>query len=203
MKYQINEFGGILLEFENGNIAINSGVSVKDLEKSYIINDRTPAAMIVTCEHSHRSKNAVEFCFRRHIPIFCTEYCAEALHLKSEAVKWYDIRNENAFQQYGVSMSLMPVKYDSIDPFVLKIQAGNMQYAFVFDGKITPENADEIFSCDKIILQNIRSQSPGNPEFINKRIASVYNSIEEIEMLCKTIPAAEDKIIIVPATGSK
>ena len=203
MKYQINEFGGILLEIENGNIAINSGTSVDALEKAYIINGKTPAAMIVTCEHSHRSKNAVEFCVKHHIPLLCTKYCAEALKLETEKISWYDLRNDKTWQKYGLKASLLPVKYDSIDPFVLKISDDNMQYAFVFDGKITPENAEAIFSCNKIILQNIRSQTSCNPVSLNKRIASVYNTKEEIEALCKTIPVADDKTIIIPATGSK
>lgn len=38
MKYQINKFNGILLEFENGNIAINGGDTVNALEKAYIIS---------------------------------------------------------------------------------------------------------------------------------------------------------------------
>ena len=38
MKYQINKFNGILLEFENGNIAINSGTSVAAWGKAYIIS---------------------------------------------------------------------------------------------------------------------------------------------------------------------
>lgn len=153
MKYQINEFGGILLEIENGNIAINSGTSVAALEKAYIINGKTPAAMIVTCEHSHRSKNAVEFCVKHHISLLCTKYCAEVLKLEAEKNSWYDLRNDKTRQKYGLKASLLPVKYDSIDPFVLKISDGDMQYVFVFDGKITPENAEAIFSCDKIILQ--------------------------------------------------
>ena len=203
MKYQINEFGGILLEIENGNIAINSGTSVAALEKAYIINGKTPAAMIVTCEHSHRSKNAVEFCVKHHISLLCTKYCAEVLKLEAEKNSWYDLRNDKTRQKYGLKASLLPVKYDSIDPFVLKISDGDMQYVFVFDGKITPENAEAIFSCDKIILQNIRSQTSCNPVSLNKRIASVYNTKEEIEALCKTIPATDDKTIIIPATGSK
>ena len=203
MKYQINEFGGILLEIENGNIAINSGTSVAALEKAYIINGKTPAAMIVTCEHSHRSKNAVEFCVKHHISLLCTKYCAEVLKMEAEKNSWYDLRNDKTRQKYGLKASLLPVKYDSIDPFVLKISDGDMQYVFVFDGKITPENAEAIFSCDKIILQNIRSQTSCNPVSLNKRIASVYNTKEEIEALCKTIPATDDKTIIIPATGSK
>ena len=203
MKYQINKFNGILLEIENGNIAINSGTSVAALEKAYILNGKIPSAMIITCEHCHRSKNAVEFCSKHHIPLFCTKHCAEAMKLKTEEFSWYDLRNEKSCLQYGLKASLLPVKYDSIDPFVLKINDGDMQYAFVFDGKITPENAEAIFSCDKIILQNIRSQTSCKPVSLNKRIASVYNTKEEIEALCKTIPVANDKIIIIPATGSK
>lgn len=203
MKYQINKFNGILLEFENGNIAINGGDTVNALEKAYILNGKIPSAMIITCEHCHRSKNAVEFCSRHHIPLFCTKHCAEVLKLEAEKISWYDLRNDKTLQKYGLTASLLPVKYDSIDPFVLKINDGDMQYVFVFDGKITPENAEAIFSCDKIILQNIRSQTSCNPVSLNKRIASVYNTKEEIEALCKTIPVTNDKTIIIPATGSK
>ena len=203
MKYQINEFNGILLEFENGNIAINGGDTVNALEKAYILNGKIPSAMIVTCEHSHRSENAVEFCSKYHIPLFCTKHCAEALKLEKAGILWYDLRNDKTLPQYGLIASLLPVKYDSIDPFVLKINDGDMQYVFVFDGKITPENAEAIFSCDKIILQNIRSPNSCNSASLNKRIASVYNTKEEIDALCKTIPVADDKTIIIPATGSK
>ena len=203
MKYQINEFGGILLEIENGNISINSGTSVAALEKAYILNGKIPSVMIITCEHCHRSKNAVVFCSRHHIPLFCTKHCAEVLKLEAEKISWYDLRNDKTWQKYGLKASLLPVKYDSIDPFVLKINDGDMQYVFVFDGKITPENAEAIFSCDKIILQNIRSTNSCNSASLNKRIASVYNTKEEIEALCKTILATDDKTIIIPATGSK
>ena len=81
MKYQSNGFGGILLQLESGNIAVNGGGTLAEMEHAYIVDGKTPLAMIVTCEHHQRSHNADRFCLKYDVPLITTHLCAERLFL--------------------------------------------------------------------------------------------------------------------------
>ena len=76
MEWQSNSFGGILLELENGNIAVNGGGTLSDMEAAYIVNGQAPLVMIVTCEHHHRSHNIDRFCLKHNVPLITTTLCA-------------------------------------------------------------------------------------------------------------------------------
>lgn len=185
MKFQSNYFGGILLETACGNIAVNGGGTLAEMERAYIVDGKVPLTMIVTCEHHHRSHNVDRFCLKHNVPLITTTLCAEHLSLEGVNVTLLTVPESKLFVKLGFGISLVPVRYDSVEPFFLTINDGNEQIGIVPDGKIYPDLAKYLFDCDKVILGN-RLNIPDNaPSALARRLQSVYNTQEELDEIFK------------------
>ena len=185
MKFQSNDFGGILLETACGNIAVNGGGILADMEKSYIVDGKVPAALIVTCEHHHRSHNTDRFCLKHNVPMITTTLCAERLFLEGVATHLLTVPENKLFVKSGWGISLIPVRYDSLEPFCFTLHDGENQIGIVSDGKIFPDLAKYLFDCDTVILGN-RLHIPENaPSALEQRLKSVYNTPSELDEIFK------------------
>ena len=185
MKWRSNSFGGILLETACGNIATNGGGTLADMEEAYIVDDKVPMAMIVTCEHHQRSHNVDRFCLKHNVPLITTTLCAERLSLEGVNVTLLTVPESKLFVKLGFGISLVPVRYDSVEPFFLTINDGNGEIGIVPDGKIYPDLAKYLFDCDTVILGN-RLNIPANaPSALARRLQSVYNTQEELDEIFK------------------
>ena len=152
MKWTANSFGGILLETECSNIAVNGGGTIAEMERAYIINGKLPAAIIVTCEHHHRSRNVDRFCLKHNIPLITTHLCGERLLLEGVRTMFMTVPESRLFMKLGVGISLIPVRYDSTDPFGLMVNDGENLVGIVPDGKICPAAAKFLLDCDVLLL---------------------------------------------------
>ena len=80
VKWNSNDFGGILLECGSGYIAVNGGAPLAELEKFYLPEGKPPAMMIATCKHYHRSWNVDRFCLKHHVPLVMAELAAQQIN---------------------------------------------------------------------------------------------------------------------------
>ena len=186
MKFQSNYFGGILLETACGNIAVNGGGTLAEMERAYIVDGKVPLTMIVTCEHHHRSHNVDRFCLKHNVPLITTTLCAERLSLEGVNVILLTVPESKLFVKLGFGISLVPVRYDSVEPFFLTINDGNEQIGIVPDGKIYPDLAKYLFDCDTVIIYT-PLDIPGNiaPSALARRLQSVYNTWDELDEIFK------------------
>ena len=185
MKYQSNDFGGILLQQESGNIAVNGGGTLAEMEDAYIVEGKTPLTMIVTCEHHHRSHNVDRFCLKYNVPLITTTLCADRLSLEGVNTTFLTVPENRFFIKYDFGISLIPVRYDSVEPFCFTLHDGQNVVGVVPDGKIFPDLAKYLLDCDTVILGN-RLHIPDNaPSALEKRLKSVYNTQSELEEIFK------------------
>ena len=186
MESQGNSFGGTLLILECGNIAVNGGGTLADMEEAYIVDGEKPMAMIVTCEHHHRSHNVDRFCLKHNVPLITTTLCANQLALEGVNVILLTVPESKLFVKLGFGISFIPVRYDSVEPFFLTVNDGNEQIGIVPDGKIYPDLAKYLFDCDTVILYT-PLDIPGNvaPSALARRLQSVYNTWDELDDIFK------------------
>ena len=185
MKWQSNSFGGILLETVCGNIAVNGGGTLADMERTYIVDGKVPLTMIVTCEHHQRSHNADRFCLKYDVPLITTHLCAERLLLEGVKTHFLSVFESRLFVKSGFGISLIPVRYDSVEPFGFTLHDGENVVGIVPDGKIFPPMAKYLFDCDTVILGN-RLHIPDNaPSALVRRLKSVYNTQSELDEIFK------------------
>ena len=181
MKFQSNDFGGILLELEDGNIAVNGGGTLADMEESYVVDGKRPLAMIVTCEHHQRSHNIDRFCLKHNVPLITTNLCGERLLLEGINTTFLTVPENRFFIKYDFGISLIPVRYDSVEPFCFTLHDSKNQIGIVPDGKIFPDLAKYLLDCDTVILGN-RLHIPDNaPSALARRLKSVYNTQDELD----------------------
>ena len=181
MKYQSNGFGGILLQLESGNIAVNGGGTLAEMEHAYIVDGNAPLAMIVTCEHHQRSHNADRFCLKHNVPLMTTTLCADRLLLEGVTTHLLTVPESRLFVKLGLGVSLIPVRYDSVEPFCFTLHDGKNQIGIVPDGKIFPDLAKYLFDCDTVILANRLNIPENAPSALERRLKSVYNTQSELD----------------------
>ena len=185
MEFQGNSFGGTLLILECGNIAVNGGGTLADMEEAYIVDGKVPMAMIVTCEHHHRSHNADRFCLKHNVPLMTTTLCADRLLLEGVTTHLLTVPESRLFVKLGLGVSLIPVRYDSVEPFCFTLHDSKNQIGIVPDGKIFPDLAKYLFDCDTVILGN-RLHIPDNASSaLARRLKSVYNTQDELDEIFK------------------
>ena len=185
MEFQGNSFGGTLLILECGNIAVNGGGTLADMEKAYIIDGEEPMAMIVSCEHHHRSHNVDRFCLKHNVPLITAALCAERLSLEGVNTTLLTVPESKLFVKRGFGISLTPVRYDSAEPFFLTVNDGHEEIGIVPDGKIFPDLAKYLFDCDTVILGNCLEFHGNAPSALARRLQSVYNTWEELDEIFK------------------
>ena len=185
MEFQGNSFGGTLLMLECGNIAVNGGGTLADMEKAYIVDGEEPMAMLVTCEHHHRSHNVDRFCLKHNVPLITTTLCANQLALEGVNTTLLTVPESKLFVKLGIGISFIPMRYDSVEPFFLTINDGNEQIGIVPDGKIYPDLAKYLFDCDTVILGNRLNVPDNAPSALARRLQSVYNTWDELDEIFK------------------
>ena len=185
MEFQGNSFGGTLLILECGNIAVNGGGTLAEMEHAYIVDGNAPLAMIVTCEHHQRSHNADRFCLKHNVPLMTTTLCADRLLLEGVTTHLLTVPESRLFVKLGLGVSLIPVRYDSVEPFCFTLHDSKNQIGIVPDGKIFPDLAKYLFDCDTVILGN-RLHIPDNASSaLARRLKSVYNTQDELDEIFK------------------
>ena len=185
MKYQSNDFGGVLLETACGNIAVNGGGTLAEMEDSYVVDGKRPLVMIVTCEHHQRSHNIDRFCLKHNVPLITTNLCGERLLLEGINTTFLTVPENRFFIKYDFGISLIPVRYDSVEPFCFTLHDGKNVVGIVPDGKIFPDLAKYLLDCDTVILGN-RLHIPDNtPSALARRLKSVYNTQDELDEIFK------------------
>ena len=180
MRWKTNRFGGVLLESECGNIAINGGGTLAELEDAYIVDGKAPAAMIVTCEHIHRSRNAVIFCREHRLPLITTAACAERLNPAGIRTHLLTVPGNRFFLRWGLGVHFVPVRYDSAAPFGLILHDGEALCGMIPDGRIYPRTAELLMDCDAIILGNRLAVPADATAALERRLRCVCHSQAEL-----------------------
>ena len=182
MNISMNSFGGVLVTSEKGNFAVNGGGSLEEMEKAYLQPEHPLTALILTSEHLDRSRNAVPFAQKHHIPIlasFITQ-CKMRLHALP-VIYCFPPAEVNL---YGVKIGLHHIRYDSIDPVFLTIE-DEEKTGIVIDGKLDRKSAEKLMDCRRILLCNEVKLHDPMPSALRRRILSVYNTSEEQKELFK------------------
>ncbi len=186
MKWKSSDFGGILLECGSGNIAVNGGAPLADLEKFYLTEGKPPAMMIATCEHHHRSWNVDRFCLKHHVPLVMPELAAEQINTEGIQLQTVMVPDTRCFLKLGVWIALIPVEYDSMEPFCLTVNDTETMVGIVPDGRIYPDLAKYLLDCDTVILGN-RLPVPDNAATaLERRLRSVCNTQSELDEYFKS-----------------
>jgi hypothetical protein len=185
MKWTCNSFRGILLETDCGNVAVNGGGTLDELEQAYIIDGKVPVAMILTCEHYHRSHNVNHFCRKHNVLLITTSRCAQ--HLDPDGVRTGLLESfgKRLFLKLGLGISFIPVRYDSVDPFCFMVHDAIDILGVVPDGRLFPDTLKYLFDCDTIILGNELHVPESAPAAMKRRLKSVCNSRAEISEMFK------------------
>ena len=181
MKWQSSDFGGLLLKSGSGNIAVNGGAPLADLEKFYLADGKPPVMMIATCEHPHRARNVDRFCLKHHVPLITSELAA--LQMNTEGIELHTLMvpERRVFLKLGIWISLIPVEYDSADPFCLTVSDGENLLGIVPDGRIYPALVKYLLDCDIVILGN-RLPVPDNADTaMERRLKRVCNMQSELD----------------------
>ena len=186
MKWKSSDFGGILLECGSGNIAVNGGAPLADLEKFYLTEGNPPAMMIATCEHHHRAWNVDRFCLKYHVPLVMPELAAEQINTEGIELQTIMVPETRCFLKLGVWIALIPVEYDSVEPFCLTVNDTETMVGIVPDGRIYPDLAKYLLDCDTVILGN-RLPVPDNAATaLERRLRSVCNTQSELDEYFKS-----------------
>ena len=181
MKWTINSFGGILLDTGCARIAVNGGGTPAELEAAYLENGKAPSALIVTCEHLHRSRSVGAFCLKHGVPLITSKLCGERLPLAGVATRFWAVPGSRLSLTLGCGLSLHPVRYDSADPFGLTIHAGETLLGIVPDGRIPTGEAEFFAECNAVILGNRLNIPAGTPPPLERRLKSVCNTQAELD----------------------
>ena len=180
MEITLNSFGGVLVTSGKGNFAINGGGSLEEMEKAYLQPGHPLTALILTSEHLDRSRNAVSFAQKHHIPLL-------ASFLTQCKMRLHDLPLIYCFPPavidlYGVKIGLHHIRYDSVDPVFLTLE-DEEKSGIVIDGKLDRESAEKLMDCRRILLCNEVKLHAPMPSALRRRVLSVYNTAEELKEL--------------------
>ena len=177
MNITMNSFGGILVETAKGNFAINGGGSLEEMEKAYLQPEHPLTALILTSEHLERSRNAVPFAQKHHIPILASFIMQCKMRLHALPVIYCFPPAEVDLS--GVKIGLHHIRYDSIDPVFLTME-DDEKIGIVIDGKLDKESAEKLMDCRRILLLNEAKLHEPTPTALRRRLLSVYNTPQEL-----------------------
>ena len=194
MKWICNSFCGFLLETDCGNIAVNGGGTLEELEQAYIIDGKVPVAMIVTCEHHHRSHNVNHFCRKHNVQLITTPHCAQCLFLDGVKTCLLESSGRRLFVKLGLGISFIPVRYDSVDPFGFMIHDGTGILGIIPDGRLFSDTLKYLFDCDTVILENELRVSENASAALRRRLKSVCNTRGEI---CEMFKGFEGQVVCI------
>ena len=180
MNLTINQFGGVLIESNRGNIAVNGGGTLDEMEKAYLHKDVPLIGIVLTSEHINRSRNVEQFAKKHHIPVLSS-------FIVQCSMNFHDIPLLYCFPPaeinlYGVTIRMLHIRYDSIDPVYLIVEADGSA-GIVIDGKLNETSAGPLMNCDKLALLNRCAIRESMPMPLVRRLQSVYNSKQELHSL--------------------
>ena len=184
MRVTSAPFGGILVETARGNLAVNGGGTPDEMERFYLSGGRPPAAIVLTTEHTHRSRGAEEFADANGIPLVGSLLALAWLH--SRAPEKWEVLPPRQLALGGIMLDLFAVKYDSLDPFALTVSDGSETLGIVPDGRLsdrTPDALKKLRNCRKLFLANKLDCPPEMPRTLYLRYRSNYNTSGELAEL--------------------
>jgi len=184
MEIITTTFGGVLVKTDYGNIAVNAGADLPELEAAYILDDVLPVAIVMTAEHLHRSRNAARFA-KKHDVLLVGGIMAFG-YLNIWGIRRNDIYYQREVTIGRLVMNSLHIHYDTINPFALTISDGNEVAGIVMDGKLSadwPETVNKLHDCDQIYFSNCRNKMPEFPKALANRCRAVYNTTDEIKAL--------------------
>ena len=184
MNIESAAFGGVRVETPLGVIAVNAGGEINEMEKFYIPNGNLPVAMVVTCEHRHRSRNAEAFAEKHEIPLVGAFIAFAQMHIHAPE-KW-EIFPPRKVVINQITLDLFHVKYDSADPLALTVSAGGESVGIVPDGRLTgewPEALRKLQACQKVFLGNKMDRLPQGSDALRRRYRGCYNTGAELTEL--------------------
>jgi len=180
MNLTVNQFGGVLIESTQGNLAVNGGGTLEEMEKAYLHKDVSLISLVLTSEHINRSRNVERFARKHHIPILSSFIVQCSMKIHDVPVLYCFPPAE--INLYGVKIRMLHIRYDSIDPVYLIVEADG-KAGIVIDGKLNETSAEPLMNCDNLVLLNrcaVRDSMPGQ---LIRRLQSVYNSEQELRSL--------------------
>lgn len=184
MNIESAAFGGVRVETPLGVIAVNAGGEINEMEKFYIPDGNLPVAMVVTCEHRHRSRNAEAFAEKHEIPLVGAFIAFAQMHIHAPE-KW-EIFPPRKVVINQITLDLFHVKYDSADPLALTVSAGGESVGIVPDGRLTEEwgeALEKLRGCRKVFFGNRTERLPQGNEALVRRYRSCYNTDSELTEL--------------------
>ena len=178
-------FGGVLVETPSGNIAINGGGELAELDDFYLAEDRPlPVAIVLTTEHLHRSRGVEAFAEAHGIPLVGPLLALAYLHSHSPA-RW-EVMPPRRLAINGIELEFFHVRYDSLDPVALTVSADDETLGVVPDGRLTERDTDALEKlrlCHKIFFGNKLDDLPEGPRLLKLRYRGFYNTSEELSEL--------------------
>lgn len=180
MNLTVNQFGGVLIESPQGNLAVNGGGTLEEMEKAYLHKDVPLIGLVLTSEHINRSRNVERFARKHHIPILSSFIVQCSMKIHDVPVLYCFPPAE--INLYGVKIRMLHIRYDSIDPVYLIVEADG-KAGIVIDGKLNETSAGPLMNCDNLVLLNRCAVRDSMPMQLIRRLQSVYNSEQELRSL--------------------
>lgn len=178
MDLTVNHFGGVLIESGLGNIAVNGGGTLEEMEEAYLHKSVPLMGLALTSEHISRSRNVEAFARKHHIPVLSSFIVQCSMKIHDAPVLYCFPPAE--IDLYGVKIRMLHIRYDSIDPVYLIVEADDKKAGIVVDGKLDETSAKPLMDCDSLVLLNrcVIRESMTMRSFW--RVQSVYNSKQEL-----------------------
>jgi len=180
MNLTVNRFGGVLIGSPRGNIAVNGGGTLEEMEKAYLHKDIPLIGLVLTSEHINRSRNVELFAKKHHIPVLSSFIVQCNMKLHDVPVLYCFPPAE--INLYGVKIRMLHIRYDSVDPVYLIVEADG-KAGIVIDGKLNETSAEPLMDCDDLVLLNRGTIRESMPLRLIRRVQSVYNSEQELRSL--------------------
>ena len=185
MRVSSAPFGGVLVETALGNIAVNGGGELAELDGFCLAEGRpVPAAIVLTTEHLHRSRGVETFAEAHGIPLVGPLLALAYLHSHSPA-RW-EVMPPRLLSINGIELEFFHIRYDSLDPIALTVSAEGETLGIVPDGRLTERDTialEKLRSCHKIFFGNKLDDLPEGPRLLKLRYRGFYNTSEELAEL--------------------
>jgi hypothetical protein len=185
MRVSSAPFGGILVETARGNIAVNGGGELAELDGFYLAEGRpVPAAIVLTTEHLHRSHGVEAFADSHDIPLAGPLLALAYLH--SHSPKRWEVIPPRRLAINGIGLEFFHIRYDSLDPVALTVSSDGETLGVVTDGRLTERDTDaleRLKSCQKIFFGNKLDTQPEGPRLLKLRCRGFYNTSAELAEL--------------------
>lgn len=189
MEYVITDFGGVLVRTGSGNIAINGGELPAKLRQAYVENGIPPRAAVLTCEHFNRLHSLAVCAEEWGVPVIASLLVsAMCRELTAGGRRPTTLLPPATVTIGGVRMRFYRLRYDSIDPLYLTIEADGRRLGIVPDGKLDELSVKPLLECDEVLLGNRLDLPPDSPGALARRLRSISNTDAELDELFRGCP---------------